>query len=54
MAEEWLHCFNELSVPHTEKPNLINTLGDPVRIRSWQVRSKMLTSESLDSFCILT
>ncbi|XP_028430624.1 dynein heavy chain 1, axonemal isoform X1 [Perca flavescens] len=37
MAEEWLHCFKELSVPHTDKPNLINTLGDRVKIRSWQI-----------------
>uniref|UniRef100_UPI0037E91524 dynein axonemal heavy chain 1 n=1 Tax=Semicossyphus pulcher TaxID=241346 RepID=UPI0037E91524 len=37
MAEEWLHCFKDLSVPHTEEPNLINTLGDPVKIRSWQI-----------------
>ncbi|XP_055077792.1 dynein axonemal heavy chain 1-like [Periophthalmus magnuspinnatus] len=37
MAEEWLHCFKELNVPHTKEPNLINTLGDPVKIRSWQI-----------------
>ncbi|XP_040889376.1 dynein heavy chain 1, axonemal [Toxotes jaculatrix] len=37
LAEEWLHCFKELSVPHTDKPNLISTLGDPVKIRSWQI-----------------
>ena len=37
MAEEWLGGFRELSVPHTQEPNLISTLGDPVKIRSWQV-----------------
>ncbi|KAK7907430.1 hypothetical protein WMY93_016042 [Mugilogobius chulae] len=37
MAEEWLHCFKQLNVPHTREPNLINTLGDPVKIRSWQI-----------------
>ncbi|KAI3369512.1 hypothetical protein L3Q82_007723 [Scortum barcoo] len=37
MAEEWLLCFKELSVPHTNDPNLISTLGDPVKIRSWQI-----------------
>uniref|UniRef100_A0A8C3ALZ8 Uncharacterized protein n=1 Tax=Cyclopterus lumpus TaxID=8103 RepID=A0A8C3ALZ8_CYCLU len=37
MAEEMLQCFKELSVPHTEEPNMINTLGDPVKIRSWQI-----------------
>lgn len=38
MAKEWLECFEELEVPHTQEPNLIGTLGDPVKIRSWQVR----------------
>ncbi|XP_074517159.1 dynein axonemal heavy chain 1 [Sebastes fasciatus] len=37
MAEEWLHCFKELNVSHTDKPNLIDTLGDRVKIRSWQI-----------------
>ncbi|XP_047438259.1 dynein axonemal heavy chain 1 [Mugil cephalus] len=37
MADEWMHCFKELSVPHTDEPNLINTLGNPVKIRSWQI-----------------
>ncbi|XP_062252615.1 dynein axonemal heavy chain 1 [Platichthys flesus] len=37
MADEWLHCFKELGVPHTEEPNLISTLADPVKIRSWQI-----------------
>ncbi|GAA6221830.1 dynein heavy chain 1, axonemal-like [Lates japonicus] len=37
MAGEWLQCFKELSVPHTDEPNLISTLGDPVKIRSWQI-----------------
>ncbi|XP_041945152.1 dynein heavy chain 1, axonemal isoform X2 [Alosa sapidissima] len=36
MADEWLQGFKELRVPHTE-PNLINTLGDKVKIRSWQI-----------------
>ena len=36
MAEEWLRGFKELGVPHTE-PSLISTLGDKVKIRSWQV-----------------
>ncbi|XP_031423008.1 dynein axonemal heavy chain 1 [Clupea harengus] len=36
MAEEWLRGFKELGVPHTE-PSLISTLGDKVKIRSWQI-----------------
>ncbi|KAI4880923.1 hypothetical protein NFI96_025448, partial [Prochilodus magdalenae] len=37
MVEEWLRGFKELQVPHTAEPNLINTLGDKVKIRSWQI-----------------
>ncbi|CDQ89402.1 unnamed protein product [Oncorhynchus mykiss] len=37
MADEWLHGFKEQGVPHTEEPNLISTLGDKVKIRSWQI-----------------
>ncbi|XP_066555780.1 dynein axonemal heavy chain 1 [Amia ocellicauda] len=37
MAEEWLRGFRELGVPHTRVPSLISTLGDPVKIRSWQI-----------------
>ena len=40
MAEEWLQCFKKLNVPHTDEPNLINTFGDPVKIRSWQVGTR--------------
>ncbi|KAG7477961.1 hypothetical protein MATL_G00075170 [Megalops atlanticus] len=38
MAKEWLQRFKELGVPHTEEPDLISTLGDKVKIRSWQER----------------
>ncbi|XP_067102135.1 dynein axonemal heavy chain 1 [Osmerus mordax] len=37
MAEEWLQGFQKLGVPHTKDPNLISTLGDKGKIRSWQI-----------------
>ncbi|XP_060766195.1 dynein axonemal heavy chain 1 [Neoarius graeffei] len=37
MFEEWLRRFTELQVPHTSEPSLINTLGNQVKIRSWQI-----------------
>uniref|UniRef100_A0A8C2YBK7 Dynein axonemal heavy chain 1 n=1 Tax=Coturnix japonica TaxID=93934 RepID=A0A8C2YBK7_COTJA len=37
LCNEWLSKFSENNIPHTEEPNLISTLGDPVEIRSWQV-----------------
>ncbi|XP_072203968.1 dynein axonemal heavy chain 1 [Excalfactoria chinensis] len=37
LCKEWLSKLSENNIPHTEEPNLISTLGDPVEIRSWQV-----------------
>ncbi|XP_019911214.2 dynein heavy chain 1, axonemal [Esox lucius] len=37
MADEWLRGFKRLEVPHTEAPSLVSTLGDKVKIRSWQI-----------------
>ncbi|XP_030585284.1 LOW QUALITY PROTEIN: dynein heavy chain 1, axonemal-like [Archocentrus centrarchus] len=37
MAKNMLQGFKELSIPHTDEPNLISTLGEPVKIRSWQI-----------------
>ncbi|XP_037831220.1 dynein heavy chain 1, axonemal isoform X2 [Kryptolebias marmoratus] len=37
IAEKWLKCLKELNVPHSDEPNLINTLGDPIKIHCWQI-----------------
>uniref|UniRef100_A0A8V1A4F4 Dynein axonemal heavy chain 1 n=1 Tax=Gallus gallus TaxID=9031 RepID=A0A8V1A4F4_CHICK len=37
LCKEWLGKLSENNIPHTEEPNLISTLGDPVEIRSWQI-----------------
>ncbi|KAJ6667676.1 hypothetical protein lerEdw1_015997 [Lerista edwardsae] len=37
LCEEWLSQLETFKVPHTKEPNLIGTLGDPVKIRSWQI-----------------
>ncbi|RXN34314.1 dynein heavy chain axonemal [Labeo rohita] len=49
MAEEWLRGFKELAVPHTERPNLISTLGDKVKIRSWQIAGLPKDSLSVEN-----
>ncbi|NXD64149.1 DYH1 protein, partial [Eolophus roseicapillus] len=36
LCKEWLRQLSENSIPHTQEPNLISTLGDPVEIRSWK------------------
>ncbi|KAM9758655.1 dynein axonemal heavy chain 1 [Menidia menidia] len=37
VAGEWLHLFKDLSIPHTDAPTLLNTLGNPIKIHSWQL-----------------
>ncbi|XP_067907506.1 dynein axonemal heavy chain 1 [Heterodontus francisci] len=37
MNDEWLKEFVVLGVPHSKEASLISTLGDPVKIRSWQI-----------------
>ncbi|EMP33877.1 Dynein heavy chain 1, axonemal [Chelonia mydas] len=37
LCEDWLKKLEEHNVPHTSEPSLISTLGDPVKIRSWQI-----------------
>ncbi|XP_063282706.1 dynein axonemal heavy chain 1 [Pelobates fuscus] len=34
---QWTKKMKELKVPCTDEPSLIGTLGDPVKIRSWQI-----------------
>lgn len=37
MVVEWIGKLKELKVPHNEGCNLVDTLSDPVRVRSWQI-----------------
>uniref|UniRef100_A0A8D0HJ90 Dynein axonemal heavy chain 1 n=1 Tax=Sphenodon punctatus TaxID=8508 RepID=A0A8D0HJ90_SPHPU len=37
LCEEWFKKLEIHCVPHTKEANLIATLGDPVKIRSWQI-----------------
>lgn len=37
LYEYWVSQLTVHHVPHTSKPTLITTLGNPVKIRSWQV-----------------
>ncbi|KAL1764434.1 dynein heavy chain 1, axonemal, partial [Sigmodon hispidus] len=36
LYDQWVKQHNVHRVPHTSKPTLIATLGNPVKIRSWQ------------------
>ncbi|XP_075039903.1 dynein axonemal heavy chain 1 [Mixophyes fleayi] len=37
LFEQWTKTLKDLKVPCTQEPSLIGTLGDPVKIRSWQI-----------------
>ena len=37
MVEEWLTELRGLEIPHSENCSLVPTLGDPVKIRNWQI-----------------
>ncbi|XP_068109284.1 dynein axonemal heavy chain 1 [Hyperolius riggenbachi] len=37
LFEQWTKKLKELNVPCTQEPSLIGTLGEPVKIRSWQI-----------------
>ncbi|KAM4722817.1 dynein axonemal heavy chain 1 [Rhinophrynus dorsalis] len=37
LFDQWTKKLKELEVPCTQEPHLIATLGDPVKIRSWQI-----------------
>ncbi|KAF4803390.1 hypothetical protein TURU_015827 [Turdus rufiventris] len=40
LSTEWMRELAENNIPHSEDASLINTLGDPVEIRSWQASFK--------------
>ena len=37
LVESWQTTLTESKVPHTEGANLFSILGDPVKIRNWQI-----------------
>ena len=37
LLKKWLQALTEYKVPHTEGVNLVFTLSNPVKIRSWQI-----------------
>ena len=36
---EWIATCKKLNIPSSEKPTLINTLGDAVKIRQWNIEN---------------
>ncbi|CAF0758924.1 unnamed protein product [Brachionus calyciflorus] len=37
MTHKWIEHLTKYKVPHTESPEVVKTLGEPVKIRNWQL-----------------
>lgn len=53
MYAEWVKHLEELKVPHTEQPNLVDTFGDPVKIRNWHIFGLPKDSLSVENAVIV-
>ncbi|VDM31966.1 unnamed protein product [Hydatigera taeniaeformis] len=53
MYNEWVKCMKEYKVPHTSSPNLVNTFGDPVKIRNWHIFGLPKDSLSVENAVIV-
>lgn len=47
LCKEWMRELLENDIPHSEDASLINTLGDPVEIRSWQASWKKKRNQTM-------
>ncbi|XP_014851660.1 PREDICTED: dynein heavy chain 1, axonemal [Poecilia mexicana] len=52
IVEEWLRCFKELGLPHTEETNLISSLGDPIMINFWKIEGLPSNTSSVENSII--
>ncbi|XP_043978634.1 dynein axonemal heavy chain 1 isoform X2 [Gambusia affinis] len=52
IVEEWLSCFKELDLPHTEETNLISSLGDPITINFWKIAGLPSDTSSVENSII--
>ena len=37
IVDEWLTQLRGLEIPHSDQCSLVSTMGDPVKIRNWQI-----------------
>lgn len=37
MVTEWIKKLSEYHIPRSDNPELVRVLGDPVKIRNWQL-----------------
>lgn len=53
MHEEWFGHLKKYGIPHTSTPNLIDTFGDPVKIRNWHIFGLPKDSLSVENAVIV-
>ena len=53
MIQKWIEHLTKFSVPHTESPEVVKTLGDPVRIRNWQLAGLPKDMQSMQNGIIV-
>jgi dynein heavy chain len=49
LIELWQEKLTSFSVPHSKSPSLIGTLGDPVKMRNWQIAGLPRDSVSIEN-----
>lgn len=57
LYDQWVKQLTVHHVPHTSKPTLITILGNPVKIRSWQVsirRCQNVLQAAPGAFCLFS
>ncbi|XP_006892767.1 PREDICTED: dynein heavy chain 3, axonemal [Elephantulus edwardii] len=52
--KQWLECCKEKAIPGSSDFSLSNTLGDPVKIRAWQIAGLPIDSFSIDNGIIVS
>ncbi|XP_014674130.1 PREDICTED: dynein heavy chain 1, axonemal-like [Priapulus caudatus] len=53
LVSEWVVKLADMRVPHTSAPTLIDTLGDPVRVRAWQIAGLPRDSLSVENAVVM-
>jgi dynein heavy chain len=54
LIEQWLEICRHEKLPLSDKYSLVNTLGDPVEIRNWNIYSLPSDSVSIDNGILAT
>lgn len=54
LVQEWIKLCKAEQIPITDKYSLVNTLGDPVEIRTWNICGLPSDSVSIDNGILAT